>query len=201
MEAQPSAVPLSGGDALDLTVVDALERLSEALRVLLWRQAGVHKLSPIQLQFLQFVSLEPGARTNVTDLARRFNLTKPTVSEAVRTLEQKQLLVRQQDAVDQRRQHLQLTEQGVRVVAQIEGLSAPLVQAVTSLGPARAPLAASLMDLIAQLQAAGVITVPRMCATCRHYRTDGPTGHYCRFLDQPLEAYQRRLNCLDHTPV
>lgn len=56
--------------------------------------------------------------------------------------------------------------------------------------------------LIARLHAAGVITVARMCVTCRFFRKDqhddSSTPHHCNLLDMPLKRRDLRLDCPEH---
>jgi hypothetical protein len=60
----------------------------------------------------------------------------------------------------------------------------------------------SLMALIRSLQEAGVVTVARMCLTCRHFgRGEGPGAdapHYCHLLEEPLPEAELRLDCPEH---
>ena len=69
--------------------VAALERISQVYRLLLWDHAKDLGLSPIQIQLLIFVGHHKAALCNVSYLAKEFNVTKPTISDAVRVLFQK----------------------------------------------------------------------------------------------------------------
>ena len=60
----------------DSKLLNALERLSETLKSLLWEQAKRYGVSPIQIQILLFVAEQPADLTGVSYLAREFNVTK-----------------------------------------------------------------------------------------------------------------------------
>ena len=75
-------------DKVEFRIVAALERLSEAFRVLLWDQAKVLNVSPIQIQLLIFLRYHKPEYATVSKLAEEFNMTRPTISDAVRALEQ-----------------------------------------------------------------------------------------------------------------
>ncbi len=77
---------------LESKIVVALERISEAFRVLLWQQSKEFGVSPIQIQLLIFIDLHQQDYCKVSYLAQEFNLTKATISDAVKSLEQKQLI-------------------------------------------------------------------------------------------------------------
>ncbi len=59
-----------------------------------------------------------------------------------------------------------------------------------------------LMRLIGSLQGSGVITVARMCVTCRFFRRDALPGagspHHCGLLDVPLSGSDLRIDCQEH---
>ena len=67
-------------------LVAGLERISEVFKVLLWEKAKQVSLSPIQIQILIFIAYHKQELCNVSHLAREFNITKPTVSDAIKIL-------------------------------------------------------------------------------------------------------------------
>ena len=69
-----------------------LARISEAYRAQLWNHAKVMGISPIQIQMLIFMRYHLKNMCTVSQLAREFNVAKPTVSDAVQSLLKKQLV-------------------------------------------------------------------------------------------------------------
>jgi hypothetical protein len=61
-----------------------------------------------------------------------------------------------------------------------------------------------LLDLIAALQRAGVITVARMCVTCRFFRPDQHPGaarpHHCALVDMAMSDGELRVDCPEQEP-
>jgi hypothetical protein len=59
-----------------------------------------------------------------------------------------------------------------------------------------------LMDLIGSLQKSGLITVARMCVTCRFFRPDAHPGesspHHCALLNVALSGSDLRADCPEH---
>jgi len=86
-----------------------LERLSEAYRHLLGLEAAKTGLSPIQIRILIFISYHSETLCTVTDIAHEFNLTKPTISDAVKTLETKNLVHKTPSARDSRSFQIAIT--------------------------------------------------------------------------------------------
>ena len=71
-------------------IVAGMERVSEVFKILLWEKAKLVGLSPIQIQILIFIAFHKRELCNVSHLAKEFNVTKPTVSDAVRILDKKE---------------------------------------------------------------------------------------------------------------
>ncbi len=207
---------------LNAKVVAALERLGAALRGLLRAEARKHGLSPIQLQIL----IQIGQRASdeqVGALAARFDVTPPTVSDAVASLAAKGLVERRAGR-DRRNVLLALTERGEDVKRAAEGWADGVTRHVAGL-PLEVRYAAfdGLTALIERLQDDGVVTVARMCRTCRFLRrgsgpqaeaalggvpaVEAPAGarvgsapYWCALLEIPLENDDLRVDCPDHLP-
>lgn len=175
-------------------VVVALERLSEAFRVLLWQEATQYGLSPIQIQVLTFLLHYPEEKRTVTSLALHFNMTKATISDAVKSLEQKNYLVRKPSDTDTRSHSLHLLKEGRAIAKKVEHFATPIQEAVAG-RPAKdqAALLEQLMQLIYQLNQQEVITVQPMCFNCQHYTVK--RGFYCEALKISLKQSNLRVDC------
>jgi len=180
---------------LDFKIVAALERLSEAFRVLLWNEAKTHSLSPIQIQILLFVKYHPDARCKVSHLATEFNMTKATVSDAVRVLEQKGFITKKTEPDDTRSYVILLTGTGEEVVRRTAGFGAPLVGSLSQLTDnQKLVLLESLLEMVFRLQKAGIVSLQRMCFSCRFFEKRN-TSFYCNMLGKPLEKQDLRVDC------
>ena len=180
---------------LSSKVVAALERLSATFRVLLWNEAKQHGLSPIQVQLLIFLLYYPEEKRTVTHLAYHFNMTKATISDAVKSLESKQLLTRKITEGDSRSHSLHLSKEGKAMARKVERFAIPMQDAVNQLPEDnQATLLESLLQLIYQLNQAEVITPQTMCQNCRFYAQKNG-GHYCNLVKSPLKAGDLRVDC------
>lgn len=193
------------GDAIEARISAALERLSRAQQVLVREAAGRHGLSPIQAQTLLHLRRHRPALARVGRLAQEFGVTKATVSDAVSSLVAKGL-VRREAAADRRVATLVLTPAGFDLASQLASWSAPVTAAVHALpAGSQGPLLSSLIALIEALQRAGVVTVARMCSTCRFFerdRYDDPSApHHCALLKKPLGPASVRVDCPEHEPA
>jgi DNA-binding MarR family transcriptional regulator len=181
-------------------VVAALERLSEAFRVLLWQEAKQHGVSPIQVQILTFLLHYPEKLRTVTYLATYFNMTKATISDAIKTLESKALLSRKEDKSDNRSHTLHLTREGRVLGKKVERFADPMLAPVNNISPEKqADLLEHLLGLIKELNDQLVITPQRMCLNCRFYEKKGK-GHYCNLVQSPLRSADLRVECPEFDP-
>lgn len=180
-------------------VTVALERISEAFRVMLWQQGRQTGLSPVQLQVLVFILHHPSAQTTVTYIAAEFNMTGATVSDSVRVLVAKNLLERKPSSTDARSHLLALTNQGREIAQRAAHFANALTESVLQLSDETvATLQSGLVELIGHLHSKGVVSVQRMCFNCRFHGSGGTTGHYCHLLERQLALSDLRIDCPEH---
>ncbi|MFA3783540.1 MarR family winged helix-turn-helix transcriptional regulator [Melioribacteraceae bacterium 4301-Me] len=187
--------------SIDSRIVASLERISEAFRVLFWNESKKWGLSPIQLQILIFICTHSNEKCNITYLAKEFNMTKATISDAVKSLEEKSLIKRKINPNDYRSHSIELTTEGKKTVSKASYFANELEKSISSLNTNdKENLLLSLIDIIYNLTAAGVITVQRMCLTCIHYSKDEKSGeHFCKLLNKKLKNSELRIDCPEHS--
>lgn len=179
-------------------ITSGLERIASVFRVLLWEHAKTIGLSPIQIQLMIFVSYHDDALCNVSHLAKEFNLTKPTISDALKVLMEKGLIKKVHSEVDKRAFTVALTTEGRAVVEETAIFASPVEASINNLGKAeKERLFITLKELIFRLNSLGIISVQRTCFGC-HYYEKKVDGHYCRFIDKRLLDAELRLDCPDY---
>ncbi len=188
---------------LESKIVAAFERVAQAFRVLLWQESKVLGLSPIQIQVLIFLLHHAAEKRKVSYLAAEFNLSKATISDTIKTLDQKGLLEKEYLPQDTRSYILHLSAQGEKLAQQAALFANDIQQPIDrlTLGE-KERLFAQLTGIIDHLNKAGVISIQRMCLTCSFYvahRNGMP--HYCRLLEKALEQAELRIDCPEHHPV
>ena len=191
------------GNDLDHRLAAAVERLGAAQRTALRGRATTAGLSPIQAQLLAVLAAAPPARRRVGALAAELDVTTPTVSDAVAALRRKGLLTSEPVPGDRRGQALTLTAQGR---AALEDACDPPDPVATALAAHSATgkegALALLLDVLADLQGSGAISVARTCTTCRFFRRDvrpaAPAPHDCALLGAPLALADLRVDCAEH---
>lgn len=181
-------------------IVASLERISQAFRVLLWRESKEFSLTPIQVQVLIFLLHHSDDKRKVSYLADEFNMTKATISDTVKALEKKQLIKKETEPNDSRSYTIHLTAKGLETARQNSFFTEQIRTPIDKLNANdKENLLLSLLNIIRHLNKTGVITIQRMCLTCRHYQsgTDG-SEHFCKLLNQPLHNSELRVDCPEH---
>ena len=179
-------------------IISGLERVSQAFKVLLWNKAKALGLSPIQIQLLIFISYHKNDLNNVSFLAQEFNVTKPTISDAVKVLDKKGLIIKEYSSADSRSYSIYPSEKGKEIVVQTDDFALPLLESIEGIDEKQqSDFFQTLTHLIFQLNRKGILTVQRSCHSCRFYR--GGTGsHYCNLLEKVLQQTDIRLDCPEY---
>lgn len=180
---------------IDAKIIVALERIAEVFRVSLWNAGKEHSLSPLQIQLLIFLQFHGAEKCKVSYLAQEFSLSKPTISEAVRTLLKKELIRKETDPADTRSYTIHLTSTGEAQVAAIANFANGLQPALHSWNTARkSKFYGELLQLIFSMQQLGFISVQRTCLRCRFFQQN-KEGYYCNLLKMPLQEKDLRVDC------
>lgn len=186
--------------SIESKIVASLERVSQAFRVLLWQESKEFSLSPIQIQVLIFLFHHSEEKRKVSYLANEFNMTKATISDTIKTLEQKQLIHKVYEPHDTRSYVIHLTEKG-RETAEQTSLFAKQIQVPIDKLQSndKENLLLSLLDIIHHLNKSGIITIQRMCFTCRYYKSNkNGQDHFCGLLNSKLADTELRVDCPEH---
>lgn len=186
---------------LDSKLIVALNKLSQVLRLLLWDKSNQLRLSPLQIQLLIHIYTHDEEEARVTALARRFSLTKATVSDAISALERRGLVARRVLDEDRRAARIELTDKARTLLDEMSNWPLPLKQILADFDAgSKSQTLRFLMELISSLEKAGLIHPSRMCLSCRFYRPPAGEGGqpYCEFLERELTPPQLRLDCPDY---
>jgi len=185
---------------LDLTskIVAGLERISQAFKVLLWEKAKHLGLSPIQIQILIFVAHHKQEYNTVSSLAKEFHVTKPTLSDTIRSLDQKGMIEKDHSNVDNRSYTIRLSEKGRMMVLETQDFADPVARAMNRMTPfQQEKLYQILSQVVHQMHQNDILTEQRSCFTCKFYENNG-TESYCHLLERKLNASDIRLDCEEY---
>lgn len=185
---------------LNRIIIVALERLSQAFRTLLWDHAKEEKLSPIQIQFLLYINSQKNRQSYVSDLAKEFNLTPPTVSDAIKTLNQKGLIEKNKSSVDKRRFALQITSAGKKQIANFLDWQGPLTIHLQQFPlKTRRTVLIFLLNFVESLRKEKILGDVKTCFSCGYFRdsksNEETDSFFCFLRNVPLNESELRLDC------
>jgi len=127
-------------------------------------------------------------QSKVSYPAQEFNMTKATISDAVKVLEQKKFLKKENQVKDTRSYVLHLTATGKKITREISLFANPMRHALLEFtNEEKENFLHGLSHLIYNLHQEKTITIQRMCFTCRHYQGDKTRKHYCQLMQIPLK--------------
>ncbi|MFI8481147.1 MarR family winged helix-turn-helix transcriptional regulator [Pseudomonas sp. NPDC078700] len=116
-------IKLSSVVAFEMPIFQALRRLQQAGEVHAKRLSRFGDLTPMQLMVLQV--LEKESRITASDLSGQVSLTAATLSGLLDRLEERNLMHRQRDDQDRRRQWLLISDQGRELLKRAPSLLPP----------------------------------------------------------------------------
>ncbi len=183
-------------------IIAALERISQAFRILSWHESKHNGLTPMQIQALIFLLFHKEEERTLSNMARELGVTKATLSEGITTLEQKGLVSRKVSSGDARRFILHLTSRGRSLATKTSLFSTTLREPVMKFTSAeKETMLNSLLEMIRYLNEKGIITRQRMCFSCRFFEWHRSGGAFCHLMQKPLKKTDLRLNCPEHEPL
>ena len=203
----PTGVALELPEAdLDRRVVAALDRLALALDLLLRRAAREHDLSPLQVRLLVRLREEGGSRRRLRDLSRSCGVESAAVRSAIADLEARRLVERPPGERDARTVRLVLTRAGRSLALAVSGWADAVSGAVAGTPvPPKQALMPVLVGWVEALHRARVLTVARVCPTCRYFapdiHPDGEAPHHCQLFERALAGSALQVDCPQHQPL
>lgn len=186
--------------SIESKIVASLERISQSFRVLLWQESKAFSLTPIQVQVLIFLLHHSDEKRKVSYLAEEFNMTKATISDTIKILEQKKLITKEYEPHDTRSYVINLTQKAKEIANKTSFFTKEIRTPIDKLHrDDKENLLLSLLNIIRHLHQSEVITIQRMCMSCLYYQSsDKGKKHFCRLLNQDLKVADLRIDCPEH---
>lgn len=175
---------------------DYLERLTSLMRAWSREHPLLADLQPIQVSALHYLSRCNHYSNTPLAVTDYLGLTKGTVSQSLKALESKGLIRKEADARDKRSVHLELTDKGRELVAELTP-PAFLREAAAAMGKQAQELELLLKALLINIQQREQVPGFGLCQSCRFHqlRDDGP---FCGLTQEPLAPTAVQLICREH---
>ena len=121
---------------LENKIVIGFDRISQVFKTLLIEESQQYNLSPIQIQLLIFINYHSENKSTISYLSKEFHLSKPTVSETIKTLERKNYITKVADKADTRSYFIRITDLGKIMVQRKEHYIYPLLHVRSNISEA-----------------------------------------------------------------
>ncbi len=190
---------------LDFKLLESLERVSRVFKAALWAEAKREGMSPLQVQILLYLHDNPRRPGGVSRLSREFGVTQATISDAVRSLAEKEFLVKIVRPEDRRLKQLKLSLKGHRLAIRTRQRRGLLEARMAGFPIDRKEATLRfLLEFLHQLQKEGLLTEMRLCLSCGNFepRPDPGPGEafYCALTQTPLTITDVNFNCSEFLP-
>ncbi|WP_417543726.1 MarR family winged helix-turn-helix transcriptional regulator [Marinobacter sp.] len=177
-----------------------LERLSSLLQSENRARLNQYGLQTVQFEALHYLSICNRYSNTPKAVAEYLGLTKGTVSQSIKVLENKGLLIKEQDRKDKRITRLQITASGDDLVKLLT--PSPLLASYCEQAQQGEPEAIieNLTSLLRQIQTQHQHKTFSQCHSCRHNQKLGEGKFFCQLTQEPLSATEVELICREHEP-
>jgi DNA-binding MarR family transcriptional regulator len=183
--------------SLDNKIAIGFDRISQVFKTLLIEESKQYNLSPIQIQLLIFINYHSENKSTISYLSKEFNLSKPTISETVKTLEKKKYITKISDKVDTRSHFIKVTDLGKKIVQHTELYANPLVNIISNITETnKIMLWENITAIIKELNDVQLINPHRTCTNCQFY-SKTRNSSFCKLLNQELKIEDIRIDCLE----
>lgn len=174
-----------------------LERLASLLRSEGRNLLIAYGLQPVQFEALHYLSICNRYSDTPMSVTEYLGQTKGSVSQTLKVLEKKGLIVKTTDSNDKRVSHMTVTKEGRKLVNRV--LPSSLLQSAID-DKDIVKLNVSLSALLISVQQANGFKSFGQCASCRH-NIKSDTGDYlCGLTKEPLTRIDIQLICREHEP-
>lgn len=178
-------------------VHDLIERLGNLVRAEVRAVCHEFGVRPVQLEALGFLTQCNRYSDTPQAVAEFLGLTKGTVSQTLKVLEQKGLLRKHGDSRDRRVVHLEPTARG-RSLVEHAVPAASLSRGVDKLpNSARQSTVDALRLLLRSVQKANGLRTFAPCHTC-HFNRKREDDYFCELTREPLAKQDIVLLCREH---
>lgn len=181
------------------TIYDYVERISELLKIDSRQVGAEHQLLPVQVEVLHYLSVCNRYSDTPMAVAEYLGQTKGTVSQTLKVLEKKDLIIKKVDQADKRIFHLKLSTKGKRVIKQL--VPTPLFIKVSDIlsEKEQSEIENALKRLLITLLKANNLKTFGVCSSCRYNSKSEGDKYFCELVQQPLTSDDVLLICREHT--
>jgi len=174
-----------------------LERLASLLRSESRNLLITYGLQPVQFEALHYLSICNRYSDTPMSVTEYLGQTKGSVSQTLKVLEKKGLIVKTTDSNDKRVSHMSVTKAGKELISHV--LPSPLLKAAID-EQETVNINSSLSALLRSVQHANNFKSFGQCDSCRHNIRLDNGDYFCGLTKEPLTRIDIKLICREHEP-
>ena len=183
---------------MDLSDLDSLERLAGLLRIEQRRHATEAGLQMVHHDILEYLARCNRYSDTVQAVTEYLGLTKGTVSQSIKLLEQKGYVTRSADLRDGRVHHLCLTDSGRELMWEADSQTRTVFEDI-NVNPAYARIFSTILkDVLWQMQMRQGKKGFLQCGSCRHNRAQEGGAFLCGLTLEALSVEDTQKICREH---
>ncbi|GEM_PF-6486716 len=182
---------------IEKRIWEAIKKLCFFQKGKLWKIAYSKGLTALQLNILFMLSSVPQKFRTVSFLSSELEVAKPTISVAVRKLEDKGYIRRKENKKDRRVVFLELTAKARKILQPAEDVSKFIEDVIADFPEEdKKKVYGMLVDTIFELQKHNFLKMTRMCISCVNFIPNYKDGkHYCRLIDKYFTSEEVGVDC------
>ncbi len=181
-----------------LIIQQLLERLSSLLRSESRHQLAEFGLQPVQFDALCYLVSCNRYSDTPKAVTEFLGLTKGTVSQSIKILESKGLVLKKTDTLDKRVTHLAVSEQGRELVESLIPAKMLQLACQSSSEVELEQMVGLLRTTLRQVQDANGFKSFGQCQTCDHNQKREDGSYFCGLTKEPLSSEDILLMCVEH---
>lgn len=184
---------------MEKKIKEALEKIFRFYKNFQWSIAKNLRLSPIQIQFLIYLNKAKKSRRKVSNLSLEFGLKASTISDSIKTLEEKNLVYKEKNLKDKRNLYINLTKKSKNILRKINKFDLLLLNSIKKLeNKEKEEFLIILLNLLKNIQEENSSLLIRFCYNCKNFIKNGKNGYICTLTGKKLEVPDINLNCNFH---
>lgn len=180
-------------ETIEEKILYGLERISEILRIFLWRESLKFQINPTQYFIL--LSLHFREELEIKELIKITNLDKTTISKSLKNLESKNFILLKNSQKDKRSKIISINSKGKQVIEYLLK-SLKVFESFIKTFPNKEVVYKFIFQFIAFSLDKNFIEFQRMCTACLFF-VSAKNQFYCKYLKKNLEIPDLQLVCDD----
>jgi DNA-binding MarR family transcriptional regulator len=182
-------------------IYNSVERLGELLKVGVRQALTPIGLQPVQLEVLNYLSSCNKFSDTPMAVTEYLGQTKGTVSQTIKTLEHKGMVIKVADKSDKRISHIAITKLGNKVLE--DNLPTNMFNNACNYlsDDKKESIELALTELLIAIIKSNEMKTFGVCRSCRYNRKIKGVGYYCDLVKEPLSDSEILLICKEHKSV